>query len=138
MPSRDSFRADVLSGITHNPVEASIQLGGIPITVDIQSLILRRPYPRAVRTLAWLFASLQLYAMNDVLPPETDDNRFAYRLAGPIRALGHVDLADPLYVHIPVAALRLRTKVIALTSGSCHKAGSKQRALPSSLALCRG
>ena len=132
MSSRDSFRADVLSGITHNPAGASIEFEGIPLTVDLQAMILRRAYPCAVRTLAWLFAAVQLYTLNDVLRAETEEKRFADHLTSSIRTACQVDLADQIHVHILLAALRVRTKVIALTSGNFHKVGIKKRALPAS------
>ena len=133
MSSQDSFRADVLSGITHNLVDASEQFEGIPLTGDLQAVILRWAYPCAVRTLAWLFAAVQLYTLNDVLRAETDEKRFADHLASSIRTACQVDLADQIHVHILLAALRVRTKVIALTAGSSHKEGCKKRALPASL-----
>ena len=79
------------------------------------------------------FSALQLYALNGALRVETDEKRFADHLSGPIRTLRQVDLADPLYVHILAAAVRVRTMVIALTSGSFHKVGCKKRALPAPL-----
>ena len=133
MSSQDSLRADVLSGITRNLVDASDQFEGIPLTGDLQAVILRWAYPCDVRTLAWLFAAMQLYTLNDVLRAETDEKRFADHLTSSIRTACQVDLADQIHVHILLAALRVRAKVIALTSGNFHKVGSKKRALPASL-----
>ena len=118
--SQDLFRADVLLDATHTLLDEEQDparvFRGIPLDAALQAVVYRWAFPCPVRTLGLLLAALSILSFNDIIRFAAEEVRFANLLVAKILSLCQIDLADPKYSRILLAAIRVRMHVVLITS----------------------
>ena len=100
---------------------------GIPLHAALQAVVYRWTSPCPVRTLGLLLAALSILSFNDIISFAAEEVRFANLLVTKTLSLRQIDLADPKYTRILLAAIRVRMHVGFITSCSYVKPVSAKR-----------
>ena len=92
----------------------------------LQAVVYRWAFPCPVRTLGLLLAALSILSFNDIINFAEEEVRFANLLVTKTLSLCQVDLADPKYKRILIAAVRVRMHVVFITACSYRKVSANR------------